>query len=207
MTIPRAHDLLRVVDIRPLMPVHAPAWVGASLSLAPWVVVRRAPAALGWVPAGVRGPARSQRYALEVSLETVVERLAPEALVERIPRVAGDRPAIAALQMLAPILEEIGLPWGPTGSVGFTLATGTNAITRESDLDLIIRTPRLLADPEVQALLGAVEHLPRRVDIQLELPSGAVWLTELAAANARVMVRTPSGPRLCETGRLAAATA
>jgi len=207
MTIPRAHDLLRVADIPPLLPVHTPAWVAASLSVAPWVVVRRAPARRGWAPAGVRGPARSQRYALEVPLETVVEHLAPEALVERIPRGGDARPAIGALQRLAPILDEIGLPWGPTGSVGFTLATGANALTRESDLDVIIRTPRLLAEPEMQALVDAVGHLPRRVDIQLELPAGAIWLTELAAGSARVMVRTMSGPRLCETGRLAAATA
>jgi len=207
VTIPRAHDLLRVADIPRLLPAHAPAWVSGSLSVAPWVVVRRAPARRGWAPAGVRGPARSQRYALEVPLETVVEHLAPEALVERIPRAADDRPAIGALQTLAPILEEIGLPWGPTGSVGFALATGANAVTCESDLDLIVRTPRLLADPEMQALVDAVEHLARRVDIQLELPAGAVWLTELAAGSARIMLRTTSGPCLCETGRLAAATA
>lgn len=205
MTIPRAHDLLRVTGIRRLVPVHAPAWVGAALSFAPWVVVRRAPARRGWAPAGVRGPARSQRYALEVPLETVVENLAPEALVDRIPRETSDLPAIAALQMLAPLLDDIGLPWGPTGSVGFALATGRNAVTLESDLDLIIRSRRLLADPEVQALVGAIRHAHRRVDIQLELPGGAVSFTELAAGSTRVMVRTTNGPRLCEMGHIASA--
>jgi hypothetical protein len=44
----------------------------------------------------------------------------------------------------------------------------------------MIRSPRLLTGLGMQTLLDAIEHAQAPVDIELELPSGAVSLTELA---------------------------
>ena len=38
--------------------------------------------------------------------------------------------------------------------------------------------------------------IPARTHVMLETPSGGVSLADLAATHARVLVRTPEGPRL-----------
>ena len=46
------------------------------------------------------------------------------------------------------------------------------------------------------ALLEALEPLPVRVDVQLEVPRGAVALAEYAAARGPLVLRTVDGARL-----------
>ncbi|MGC1302704.1 MAG: hypothetical protein WA840_10050, partial [Caulobacteraceae bacterium] len=59
-----AHDLLRVAGgARLIADGVQPDWVEGALAGAPWVVVRRAGLRDGWVPVGVRGVARNQRWA------------------------------------------------------------------------------------------------------------------------------------------------
>ena len=126
----RPHDLVRLADPDAVAAVPGtPAWVGEALARAPFAVVRRCRPAAGMVPVGLRGRTRSERFAAEVPAAAIVGRVTPEELArertwESAPRRAVV-PALAALAAAAARLDALGLPWGPTGGVGFELATGS----------------------------------------------------------------------------------
>ena len=192
---PRPHDLLRLPGPH-VLPRDAPPWVSSVLGAAPWVVVRRAAAPTGLIAVGVRGASRSERYATEVAIDDVCEVVEPEDLAH-IP-VRRELAVMSTLQAVCPLVDGTGLPWGPTGSVGFELATGIPTATTESDLDLLVRVPR--GSAEVLRCLAALHrqfgNLAVRVDCQVETSAGAVALAELVGGPSDVMVRTAEGPRL-----------
>ena len=197
------HDL-----IRPLEPIAltadapAPSWLGPALQRAPWVVIRRGPIRDGMIPVGARGSARHQRFAAFLSVARIAERLSPEDLVASLHAIAQDRreevPAMAALARVAPVLAHHGARWGPGGSVGFEIASGMPTATPSSDLDLVLRQNHRLESKKAIELLAALAQAaaPARIDVMIETPSGGVSLADLAAMHARVLVRTPCGPRL-----------
>jgi phosphoribosyl-dephospho-CoA transferase len=193
----RPHDLFRLCGAH-VLPRDAPPWASSVLSVAPWVVVRRPAAPMGRIAVGVRGTRRSERYATEVDPDDVREVVTPEDLAHVIPPSDRELAVMSTLHTVRPLLDDTGLTWGPTGSVGFELATGVCTATPESDLDLLIRVPHgstvtlnLLA-----AAYGALRRSAVRVDCQVETPTGAVALAELVGGRSDVMVRTAEGPRL-----------
>ena len=193
----RAHDLVRLPDITALW-AHdpaAPAWVWRSLRDAPWAVVRRAQAKAGHVAVGVRGRARHERYALDIPGNAVAECVLPEDLRRRLGDLPADSPparTAAALAGWLEDLEHVGLRWGPTGSVGFQLASGQDAVTAQSDLDLIVRLNALAAARRIPRM----PRVPGRVDCLVECPEGAVALPELTGGVPLIMLRTADGRRL-----------
>ncbi|MCI2421917.1 malonate decarboxylase holo-ACP synthase [Saccharopolyspora sp. K220] len=196
----RPHDLLRLNW--PVTPATAPRWVVLALCRTPWVVARRALAAEGRVAVGVRGPHRAQRFALDVPLDAVAAVLPPEALTARAHTLRAELPAVRALHAVRPRLDRTGLRWGPGGSVGFELATGLPAITRDSDLDIVLRVEHPPPLAELAAVQASLQDLSVRVDCQLDAPWGAVALAELLSGADRVLLRTPNGPRLVWTETL-----
>jgi phosphoribosyl-dephospho-CoA transferase len=206
------HDLIRLRDpmvVRADGPV--PAWVQPALLRAPWVVVRRGLFEGGRLSVGVRGTTRSQRFAAWLALGDIAEQRSPEELWDGAenrptPGLASAPgqtrteavPALAALARVAPMLVRHGYRWGPGGSVGFELATAVATATASSDLDLILRQAHRLEPDEARALHSALvaAAAPARIDALLETPRGGVLLADLARAPARVLVRTPYGPRL-----------
>ena len=197
MISPRPHDMLRLSGAG-VLPLDAPPWAHTALSGSPWAVVRRVTAVGGRIAVGVRGTSRSERYALTVDLVDVCEVVGPEDLADKLPRAGRDLAAMCALHIVSPVLNEVGLQWGPTGSIGFELATGIPTATTESDLDLLVRVAR--GSPEVLAVLGTLHRrfcsLTVRVDCQIETVCGAVALAELVGNGSEIMVRTAAGPRL-----------
>lgn len=193
----RPHDLLRLSATH-VLASDAPSWVGIALDVTPWVVVRRVAAPTGRIAVGVRGTSRSERYAMEVDADDIGCSIAPEQLAHVASRPGRSLPAMHGLQTVRPLLNATGLPWGPTGSVGFELATGLPTVTPQSDLDLLIRVPRDAAEPLVllAAMHRALSCVAVRVDCQVETPVGAVALAELVGGQSDVMVRTSEGPRL-----------
>lgn len=195
MPTARPHDLLRVTGPAAL-PADAPGWAAHALSGTPWVVVRRDRAPDGYLPVGVRGASRSERYGTFVAAADVLETAPPETLTD-VP--GRNLPAIQALRGLRSLLDDVGLAWGPTGSVGFELATGHPAATSTSDLDLLVRISELrYALPALVTLDRAFDSVECRVDCQVETPCGAAALTELVDGRPQVMVRTSEGPRLVD---------
>ena len=198
MSSPRPHDLLRLRGAR-VLPPDAPPWATAALRVTPWVVVRRArtvgKAPVDRIAVGVRGTSRSERYAASVDPDDICEVVEPEDLAHSLPRAGRELAVMGALRTVRGILDDTGVPWGPTGSVGFELATGIPAATTESDLDLLVRVSGGSVSV-LAALHREFRALVVRIDCQIETPSGAVALAELAGEQSDVMVRTAAGPRL-----------
>ncbi|MCF5052899.1 malonate decarboxylase holo-ACP synthase [Pseudomonas syringae] len=186
-----AHDLLWGMTPEHL-PAEAPAWAVEAIGAGHPVVVRRAIAAPGYVAVGVRGRLREQRLAAEMPMAAVQRRVTPEALRGVIsPR---DLPALRALTALRPVLAQAA--WGVTGSAGFELASGVEALHEQSDLDLILRTPELLARGDAEELLAILAAAECAVDLQLQTPFGAVALREWASGSRRVLLKTARGAHL-----------
>ncbi|MFM0305310.1 malonate decarboxylase holo-ACP synthase [Paraburkholderia sediminicola] len=197
----RPHDLLRLHRLPPFD--GEPAWVHGSFERAPYAVVRRAPAADGFVAVGLRGAERSQRYGTWVHLDDIETAVPPEALAQRSP--LAERAALPAFAALVALQRDIagtlvGFVWGPAGSTGFELATQAPTVTFSSDLDLLIRAPEELSHHAALQLLNYLQAIAQRasirVDAQLETPAGGIALAEWAAGKARVMVRHARGPQL-----------
>ncbi|VVN99263.1 Phosphoribosyl-dephospho-CoA transferase [Pseudomonas fluorescens] len=125
-------------------------------------------------------------------MAAVQRRVIPEALRGVIsPR---DLPALRALAALRRVLTQE--TWGVTGSAGFELASGIEALHAQSDLDLILRTPEPLARGDAHDLLAILETAACAVDLQLQTPFGAVALREWASGSRRVLLKTASGAHL-----------
>lgn len=198
----QAHDILRLHRLDAFD--NEPAWVRDAFARAPFVVVRRAQVAPGFVAVGVRGVARNERYGTWARCDDIEAVVKPEALPSA-SMLAADRRKLPALVALDALRRESPstldtFTWGPTGSVGFELATFTPTVASTSDLDLLIRIPNHFPRNEARQLQAMLDtHAMRagiRIDAQLETPAGGVALVEYASGKARVMARHASGPRL-----------
>ena len=192
---PRPHDLLWGMTPAQL-PADAPDWAHEVLIAGQPVVVRRAMVENGQLAVGLRGSSRDQRYASVMPARSVLRKVRPEQLVERLP--VSDLPALHALKQLKPNMDALGLCWGVTGSVGFQLATGLPTAHTDSDLDLLLRTPIELPRHKARTLLGLLDEAACRVDLQLETPSGAIAMREWAGSASRVLLKCVTGARLVE---------
>jgi phosphoribosyl-dephospho-CoA transferase len=104
-------------------------------------------------------------------------------------------PSLRVLDAVDELFSSLGLAWGPTGSVGFELATGVAAAGAASDLDVVVRAPEPWPLERAREIADHLQRLPARVDAQLDTPAGAVALAEYVRGG-QVLVRTPDGPRL-----------
>lgn len=188
----RAHDLLWGMPPGQL-PDDAPDWAHQVLGAGLPVVMRRASGEAGSVPVGVRGDHRAQRLAAWMTITAVSCRRRPEDLRLNGP---ANLPALAALQQVTPILDSTGLDWGPTGGVGYQLATGLAVLHADSDLDLLLRTPTPVSRAEARSLGQTLKGMACRIDLQLETPNGAVALAEWAMDSTRILLKHRDGARL-----------
>ena len=205
----RAHDLLQISGVVGLVYVgselpekRCPLWVERSLQEAPLVVVRRAKLFDGMIPVGVRGSFRQQRSAAYLAPESIRNRITPEQLAANRGWLANARAEeIPAFKVLAGIEEKMAnlpLAYGPTGGIGFELASGLPTATSTSDLDLLIRAPERLPMPVAQELITIFSGSPCRVDAQLETPRGAISLAEYVWGQTPLLLRQNGGPVLVD---------
>lgn len=193
------HDLLRLAPGTSDFS-DAPAWVAASLKRASFVVVRRAVSLNGLIAVGVRGETRSERFGSWLDPRHVELVLRPEAL--RDVQVSANRsmlPAFTLLEAISPLCDASGCAWGPTGSVGFELASGCPTVTQTSDLDLLMRAPERLGRTTAMTLFNALSQVAfdhgTRVDIQIQTQDAAFSLAEFAHPGSSVMLRCADGPK------------
>jgi phosphoribosyl-dephospho-CoA transferase len=193
----RTHDLLEI-DSGQLIAalVSAPQWVEESLRKSPFVVVRRDRATGEQIPVGVRGAERNQRWATLCHPKFVRNILKPPQLLGRTAPTAraNAAPALRALQLLKERWMDCEHPWGPGGSVGFELATGTHVVKPESDLDIVLYAERRMTAEEAKSLCDRAMDLPAVVDIRVETPACGFSLIEyVQTESSSILLRTPSG--------------
>lgn len=124
--------------------------------------------------------------------------------------VLGPDPYAALLDVF-PAMAGIGLPWGPTGGLGFALATGLPVLHEGSDIDLLVRAPAPLSQEQVLALAAVVERSERPVDLQIDTGRGGFSFKEWAGCvpqragpphgrggRRRVLLKTGAGPVLVQ---------
>jgi phosphoribosyl-dephospho-CoA transferase len=198
------HTLLRIIGVEALAPdaPQLPAWAPQTVLRAPWVVIRRAPVCDSLIPVGLRGELRSQRFATWLPAAAIVEyvtsrQLSASGAWKNSPR-RTHVPALQALDRVETIMRAHGFEyqWGPTGSVGFELASGCPTATERSDLDLAVYLDRPWSVASARSLQSALATLPVRTDLLVEMPHGAVALSEYATMQGSFVLRTALGPRL-----------
>jgi phosphoribosyl-dephospho-CoA transferase len=206
------HDLLWGMPVSALAD-DAPDWCLDVIRLGHPVVVRRAHVGAGRVAVGVRGQSRDLRHAAVMSLADVTRQVRPEQVIDSLTRrhreqapshkgspaaveSRADWPALQALRQVRPVLDALGLVWGVGGSAGFEWATGIAVLHRDSDLDLILRTPKFFDRPAALNLLTALQQAVCRIDLQLQTPNGAVALREWAGTSRQVLLKAEVGARL-----------
>jgi phosphoribosyl-dephospho-CoA transferase len=198
----RVHDLLQL-DSDSLRPacMEAPSWVRQTLAACPWVVVRREEAPAGQVAVGVRGSLRSERWGCFISKAYVNKVVPPMELLAAAgsSSLSPRTPPFLALQQLIERWSGLALPWGPTGSVGFELATGYLITSGRSDLDIAIRADARLCGEEARSLLEGAAGLAAKVDVRVETPECGFSLEEYATTpSARILLRYSDGVQFGE---------
>jgi phosphoribosyl-dephospho-CoA transferase len=198
------HTLLRIIGVEALVndARQLPAWAAQTVRRAPWVVVRRAPVFDSLIPVGLRGELRSQRFATWLPVAAILEcvttrQLSASRAWKDSPR-RSHVPALWALDCVETIMRAHGFEyqWGPTGSVGFELASGCPTATQSSDLDLALHLDRPWSVASARSLHSALTALPVRIDLLVEMPHGAVALADYATMQGSFVLRTIRGPRL-----------
>ncbi|MGM3277536.1 malonate decarboxylase holo-ACP synthase [Ralstonia sp. 24A2] len=196
----RAHDLLWVSA----MPTTAdgaplPDWAIAACQQGAPVVVRRAPrGADGSIPVGLRGCVRSERCAGTVAASAITRVVTPEMLATTATAIAHDAPfaALRTLRALAPALDALGWAWGPTGGVGFALASGLPVLHTDSDLDLVVRMPHAPSAAQREHLVRQLSDTECRVDLQIDTGHGGFALRDWLTSPHKTLLKTDLGPVL-----------
>ncbi|MGM1035060.1 MAG: malonate decarboxylase holo-ACP synthase [Bacillota bacterium] len=194
------HDLLRIKGAEELIShTPIPNWVERSLAISPFVVIRRSPAAKGQVAVGVRGTERNKRFAAFLPIDSILSRVSPEQLAQEKGWQNHSKKIFHCLDWISDLLDVASLTWGPTGSVGFELATGQEAVTEKSDIDIVIRISEEFTITYAQKIENGLKKLPFRIDVQLETKEGAFSLSEYVNSEGKkVLFRTMDGPFLKE---------
>jgi phosphoribosyl-dephospho-CoA transferase len=179
--------------------VTVPASVRRELEETNFVVVRRGVVTENWVPIGIRGHQRSQRWAAWYPRYAIQEIVKPMDLLTQVDTAncLDICPARRAFQSLRNDWQSLAYPWGPAGSLGFEVATGKPTTTMRSDLDVVIYADKPLSRRDAQRLLAAADDLEVTVDIRIETPTYGFSLTEYATSPTKtILLRTVAGPVL-----------
>jgi len=201
----KPHDLLVVRDAaaEQATPFSSalPAWTNPH-----WpVVMRRAPCSPDgvWVPVGMRGVTRSERFPVMVKKSAISHCIAPESLVTDqawlMHAALADFPCVVALNKIANSLKNFDLPWGPAGSVGFALATGVAILRVDSDLDLLIRATHPLSAIQIDVLRSIQLNTKSNacnIDIQIDTGRGGFAFAEWLRGPTKILLKTNAGPLL-----------
>jgi hypothetical protein len=111
------------------------------------------------------------------------------------PPLAQKRP-FTAVQQLVERWRDLSLPWGPTGSVGFELATGCPVTTDSSDLDIVIRAEERVSLEQARSLCEHASGIQTKLDIRVETPDCGFALQEYAYTSSAMLLRYPDGSRI-----------
>ena len=200
----QTHDLLKInpkylLDEATARGDTVPGWAEEYVRHVSFAVVRRGFTSETCLPIGIRGYDRNQRWAASCSPHAILYLIAPSQLLglAAAPSRVAEVPALQSLEILKALWLDFDRPWGPGGSVGFELATGSNMAHVESDLDIVIRTAKPITLEEAKFRCAQATDLPATVDIRVETPICGFSLKEYAREDRKeILLRTPNGPVL-----------
>ncbi|APX72343.1 malonate decarboxylase holo-ACP synthase [Companilactobacillus allii] len=193
------HNLIKIDPKGFLSENEIPDWVIDSLEKTPLVIVRRGEIIDNKVPVGVRGVKREQRFAGFILIDSVIDVLTPQSLVNNSwDKLSEDRfelPAIKALDQVSKILKDYN--FGIGGSVGFELASGQATAKMTSDLDLIWYESTRLSHEEAFKLLKKLNQFGVHADFQVVHGQKGFSLEEFVNSSSdTILVKTANGPIL-----------
>lgn len=194
------HDIIQIHSVEDVIyDKPKPSWVTTSLKKAPFVVVRRAPVENGFVPVGIRGATRSERFPAFVHTEKIKKVVTPEQIIREKKWHLFDHQIFKYLEKIDEIMKAKSVIWGVVGSVGFELVSKVATVHDKSDIDILVRdTPRLTKEVSKQ-LIEALKNIPVKTDVQVETKDGSFSLYEYANANGKpILFKTKDGPILKE---------
>jgi phosphoribosyl-dephospho-CoA transferase len=196
MTPARTHDLLEI-DAKQfcMFQESLPRWVEEELRRVPFVVVRRGVEMNRGIPVGVRGAARNERWAAFCDPKFVKSVIPPPQLLGCAAAFRMDAvPAFRSLRILEDRWSTIPYSWGPGGSVGFELATGSQVAKPASDLDIVFYVDSRMTTGAAADLCISASDLPAAVDIRGETPTCGFSLKEYVNQGPEgILLRTPTG--------------
>ncbi len=195
----KVHDIVKFQGVESLeKSAPIPEWLGETASSKNFGVVRRMAISNQIVPIGLRGTTRDQRVGSFIKKDNILDVIKPTELVERID-LYKEQSYYSSLKKIRDEFNGMGLLWGPTGSVGFELATSIIVTSEKSDIDLSLFLNHVDYDL-LKEVDGVLDCLDRRIDVQIELPEiGAILLKDyLNNASSGFIVRTQYGPQLCK---------
>lgn len=194
----KVHDIIQFATIENLETlVNLPDWVTDASASKNFGVVRRMPIVNKIVPIGLRGETRAQRYGGFIHESNITQVITPVSLLDCIDKF-NNQIYFSALNNIKKEFEKLQLLWGPTGSVGFEIATSIKVTTLNSDIDICLYVNQV--NKELLVEVGKfLESLDRRIDVQVEVPSvGAFILNDyLKHAKTGFIVKNQFGPHLC----------
>ncbi|MGG0384612.1 malonate decarboxylase holo-ACP synthase [Priestia filamentosa] len=196
----KPHDLIKLSSLRDGFLAEEnelPQWAQHSLQASPYVVVRRAPFRGEYIPVGVRGKKRSERFGLYISKSVISKVISPIQLQESFP--SKERQHLKAFQTLKQVRELLQTEerWGLGGSVGFELATGVQTVKETSDVDVILYKEDVVNIKKARELLAYLDDLQSRVDISVETKFGSFSLMEYCSKES-FLLKTIEGPKLIQ---------
>lgn len=192
------HDLLRINPGTELIyHTQEPDWVRESLERAPFVVVRRGHMKEKFIPVGIRGSTRSERFPALLSMDDIIQRVTPEQIAEDRNWIHDDKEIYHYLEEFRKLMNDKSIVWGPIGSVGFELVSGVSTVTTNSDIDIIFRYNSTITPSYSRQLITELDKFPVNVDIQVETEEGAFSLQEYAYSDGKpILFKTMDGPLL-----------
>ncbi|QCR31169.1 malonate decarboxylase holo-ACP synthase [Lysinibacillus sp. SGAir0095] len=192
------HDIVQFATINDIEnSVNPPKWVKDAAASQKFGVVRRMPIMNSMIPIGLRGETREERYGAFIHQRNILQVISPVSLVDSIENFK-EQLYYPSLNKVKEEFEKYNLRWGPTGSVGFEIATSIQVTTPTSDIDICLYLDQL--DSELLVKVGNfLEGLDCRIDVQVEIPSiGAFLLNDyLKYEKTGFIIRTKFGPHLC----------
>ena len=194
----KVYDILEVKStLKTYFDKELPTWATEFVEKVPYVVVKRGEEKTGMVPIGIRGTTRQQRFGCYMRQDNILQIYKPYELIECESNCSIWN---EVAQLLAIIFETYSdrIAYGPTGSVGFELASGYEATTNSSDLDLFIQPIQPLEIEVSKKILEQLLEINAKMDVTLETPIGYVALEEYCNGQAPYLVKTNKGELLVE---------
>lgn len=191
------HDIVYLASSEAIQSTETiPSWVTTAPTAKNIAVVRRMKTLEHVVPIGFRGKDRTERFGAFALKDHITKVITPKEALHGVAPSSHKQ----TIHQLRTIFKNTC--WGIGGSIGFTMATGIQACTASSDVDVVLYAERFAALQPLQQLHEAIQTLAHRVDVQVEIPAlGSCLLNELVTSSS-VLLRTGTGVFLMERNQI-----